>query len=51
VRLLIAVKDYLAAIAESGYILKADENNLKTLLLREQAYYYLADHDVALRHC
>ncbi|CAN6470417.1 unnamed protein product [Victoria cruziana] len=50
VRLLIALKDYSAAIAETGYILKADENNLEALLLRGQAYYYLADHDVALRH-
>lgn len=47
VRLLLAVKDYSAAISETGYILKEDESNLEALLLRGRAYYYLADHDVA----
>lgn len=42
-------KDYSAAISETGYILKEDENNLEALLLRGRAYYYLADHDVAQR--
>ncbi|KAH7513221.1 hypothetical protein FEM48_Zijuj12G0173600 [Ziziphus jujuba var. spinosa] len=50
VKLLLAVKDYSAAIAETGYILKEDEDNLEALLLRGRAYYYLADHDIALRH-
>lgn len=50
VKLLLATKDYSAAISETGYILKEDENNLEALLLRGRAYYYLADHDVALRH-
>ncbi|KAG0453522.1 hypothetical protein HPP92_024826 [Vanilla planifolia] len=50
VKLLLALKDYSSAIAESGYILKEDENNLDALLLRGRAYYYLADHDVASRH-
>ncbi|XP_057475480.1 dnaJ protein P58IPK homolog [Actinidia eriantha] len=50
VRLLLAAKDYSGAIAETGYILKEDENNLDALLLRGRAYYYLADHDVASRH-
>ncbi|XP_019444350.1 PREDICTED: dnaJ protein P58IPK homolog [Lupinus angustifolius] len=50
VKLLIADKDYEGAIAESGFILKEDENNLEALLLRGRAYYYLADHDVATRH-
>ncbi|KAK6126184.1 hypothetical protein DH2020_040065 [Rehmannia glutinosa] len=50
VRLLIATKDYSRAISESGYILKEDEDNLEALLLRGRAYYYLADHDVAIRH-
>lgn len=49
VRLLIADKEYEGAIAESGFILKEDENNLEALLLRGRAYYYLADHDVATR--
>lgn len=49
-RLLIAVKDYSGAISETGFILKANENNLEALLLRGKAYYYLADHDVAMRH-
>ncbi|KAF8397666.1 hypothetical protein HHK36_016587 [Tetracentron sinense] len=50
VKLLLAAEDYSGAISESGYILKEDENNLEALLLRGRAYYYLADHDVALRH-
>ncbi|KAL6496269.1 hypothetical protein OROGR_029527 [Orobanche gracilis] len=50
VRLLVATKDYSRAISETGYILKEDENNLDALLLRGRAYYYLADHDVAIRH-
>ncbi|KAK7285074.1 hypothetical protein RJT34_19832 [Clitoria ternatea] len=50
VKVLIADKEYEGAIAESGYILKEDENNLEALLLRGRAYYYLADHDVANRH-
>eukprot|EP01018_Ginkgo_biloba_P000672 Gb_13941 [translate_table: standard] len=49
-RLLIALKDYSGAIAETGFILKTNENNLEALLLRGKAYYYLADHDVAMRH-
>lgn len=48
-RLLIAAKDYSSAIAESGYILKEDEDDLEALLLRGRAYYYLADHDIAIR--
>ncbi|KAK9124299.1 hypothetical protein Sjap_013901 [Stephania japonica] len=39
-----------SAIAESGFILKENEDNLEALLLRGRAYYFLADHDVALRH-
>ncbi|KAE9585458.1 hypothetical protein Lal_00018355 [Lupinus albus] len=50
VKLLIADKEYEDATAESGFILKEDENNLEALLLRGRAYYYLADHDVATRH-
>ncbi|KAF8395204.1 hypothetical protein HHK36_019147 [Tetracentron sinense] len=50
VKLLLAAKDYSGAISETGYILKEYENNLEALLLRGRAYYYLADHDVALRH-
>ncbi|XP_019433292.1 PREDICTED: dnaJ protein P58IPK homolog [Lupinus angustifolius] len=50
VRLLIADKEYEGAVAESGFILKEDENNLEALLLRGRAFYYLADHDVATRH-
>lgn len=49
VKLLIADKYYEEAIAESGFILKEDENNLEALLLRGRAYYYLADYDVAMR--
>ncbi|XP_051152383.1 dnaJ protein P58IPK homolog isoform X2 [Andrographis paniculata] len=50
VRLLIATKDYSSAISESGFFLKEDEDNLDALLLRGRAYYYLGDHDVAIRH-
>ncbi|XP_030926799.1 dnaJ protein P58IPK homolog [Quercus lobata] len=50
VKLLLAEKEYSSAISETGLILKEDENNLNALLLRGRAYYYLADHDVALRH-
>ncbi|XP_073282121.1 dnaJ protein P58IPK homolog isoform X1 [Primulina huaijiensis] len=49
-RLLIASKDYSSAISEAGYILKEEEDNLEALLLRGRAYYYLADHDVSIRH-
>ncbi|KAJ7551932.1 hypothetical protein O6H91_06G035000 [Diphasiastrum complanatum] len=49
-RLLLRNKDYAGAIAETGHILKADENDLEALLLRGKAYFYLADHDVSLRH-
>ncbi|KAG2594532.1 hypothetical protein PVAP13_5NG648200 [Panicum virgatum] len=47
---LLAQKDYSSVISETGFILKEDEDNLDALLLRGQAYYYLADHDVASRH-
>ncbi|KAL1193906.1 DnaJ P58IPK-like protein [Cardamine amara subsp. amara] len=50
VKLLLVSKDYAAAISETGYIIKEDENNLEALLLRGRAYYYLADHDIAQRH-
>lgn len=49
VRLLIAAKDYSSAISETGYILKEEEDNLDALLLRGNAYCYLADHDIAIR--
>ncbi|XP_057984145.1 dnaJ protein P58IPK homolog [Malania oleifera] len=50
VKLLLAARDYSSAISETGYMLKENEDNLDALLLRGRAYYYLADHDVALRH-
>lgn len=50
VKLLLADKDYSGVISEAGFILKEDEDNLEALLLRGRAYYYLADHDVSLRH-
>lgn len=49
VKLLLLVNDYSSAISETGFILKEDENNLEALLIRGRAYYYLADHDVAIR--
>jgi DnaJ family protein C protein 3 len=49
VKLLLAERDYSSAISESGLVLKEDEDNLEALLLRGRAYYYLGDHDVAIR--
>lgn len=49
-RVLLNSKDYSGAIAESGRVLKNDENDLDALLLRGKGYYYLSDHDVAVRH-
>lgn len=46
---MIELKDYSGAISDAGFILKEDENNLEALLLRGRGYYYLADHDVAIR--
>lgn len=48
-KLLLASKDYADAAAECGFLLKEDENNLDALLLRGRAYYYLAEHDLAMR--
>lgn len=48
-KLLLAERDYSSAISESGLVLKEDEDNLEALLLRGRAYYYLGDHDVAIR--
>ncbi|KAJ3676365.1 hypothetical protein LUZ60_003777 [Juncus effusus] len=50
VRALLELKDYSSVISETGFILKQDEDNLEALLIRGRAYYYLSDHDVALRH-
>eukprot|EP00250_Pteridium_aquilinum_P025251 c3041_g1_i1 orf=264-1856(-) len=49
-RVLLKLKDYSGAIAEAGRVLKSDENDLEALLLRGKGYYYLLDHDVAIRH-
>ncbi|KAJ4804942.1 DnaJ protein P58IPK [Rhynchospora pubera] len=49
-RALLALKDYSSVISGTGYILKQEEDNLEALLLRGRAYYYLSDHDVAMRH-
>ncbi|MCO5593452.1 hypothetical protein L7F22_047466 [Adiantum nelumboides] len=49
-RVLLKTKDYSGAIAEAGRVLKSDENDLEALLLRGKGYYYLGDHDVAIRH-
>lgn len=48
-KLLLALKDYSSAISETGYILKEDDSDLEALLLRGRAYYYLADHEIAMR--
>ncbi|CAM6124812.1 unnamed protein product [Calypogeia fissa] len=49
-RILLKSKDYNAVAVEAGLALKHDETNLEALLLRGQAYFYLGDHDLALRH-
>lgn len=43
-------KEYSDAVAEAGRVLKSDESDLDALLVRGNAYLYLADHDVALRY-
>lgn len=49
-KLALKKKDYSEAVAESGRVLKMDESDLDALLVRGNAYLYLADHDVALRY-
>jgi DnaJ family protein C protein 3 len=49
-KLMLKNKDYSGTITEVGRVLKVDESDLDALLLRGKAYFYLADHDVALRH-
>lgn len=42
--------DYFEVLADSGKALKIKKDNLKALELRANAYYRLADHDMAMRH-
>lgn len=49
-KLALKKKDYSEAVAEAGRVLKMDESDLDALLVRGNAYLYLADHDVALRY-
>ncbi|KAG0625645.1 hypothetical protein M758_2G070900 [Ceratodon purpureus] len=49
-KLALKKKDYSDAVAEAGRVLKLDDSDLDALLVRGNAYFYLADHDVALRH-
>jgi len=49
-KLMLKNKDYSGTITEVGRVLKVDESDLDALLLRGKAYFYLADHDVALRY-
>ena len=42
--------DYFEVLADSGKALKAKKDNLDALELRANAYYRLADHDMAMRH-
>ncbi len=42
-------RNYDEAVAEAGKVLKFDENHLEGLLVRGKGYYYLGDHDLALR--
>lgn len=48
--ILLGEKDYSGVVAETGKVLKADENELRGLLLRGKGYFYLGDHELALRH-
>ena len=48
-QLLVDSKDYAGAVVEAGKVLKEEETNLEGLLLRGRSYYYLADHEVAMR--
>lgn len=47
--LLLQKGDYDGVVAATGRVLKADENDMKGLLMRGKAYIYLGDHDVAIR--
>ncbi|BBN20707.1 hypothetical protein Mp_zg00390 [Marchantia polymorpha subsp. ruderalis] len=49
-KLLLKTKDYDGVAVEAGQVLKQDDTNLEALLLRGQAYFYLGDNDLALRH-
>ena len=42
--------EYFDVLADSGRALKIKKDNLKALELRANAYYRLADHDMAMRH-
>lgn len=48
-KLALKKKDYSDAVSEAGRVLKLDEADLDALLVRGNAYFYLADHEVALR--
>lgn len=49
-KLALKKKDFSDAVAEAGRVLKLDDGDLDALLVRGNAYFYLADHDVALRY-
>lgn len=42
--------EYEQVIASTGRLLKAEPGNLKALLIRGQAYFYMNDNDMAKRH-
>eukprot|EP00897_Mesotaenium_endlicherianum_P006267 jgi/Mesen1/5669/ME000288S04880 len=48
--LMLAAGDYSGVVAETASALKADENDLAALLLRGRGYFYLGDHEHALKH-
>ena len=50
-KLALKKKDYSDAVAEAGRVLKLNDGDLDALLVRGNAYFYLADHDVAIRYC
>ncbi|KAK3266549.1 hypothetical protein CYMTET_24834, partial [Cymbomonas tetramitiformis] len=45
-----AIKDYGTVVSETGRILKMDPGNMNALLLRGRSYFYLADHELSMRH-
>eukprot|EP00271_Cylindrocystis_brebissonii_P014374 TRINITY_DN35716_c0_g1_i1.p1 TRINITY_DN35716_c0_g1~~TRINITY_DN35716_c0_g1_i1.p1 ORF type:complete len:500 (+),score=130.81 TRINITY_DN35716_c0_g1_i1:632-2131(+) len=48
--MLMTLKDYEGVVVETSKVLKADDNDMAALLLRGRSYYYMGDHELALKH-
>lgn len=48
-RILYDKRDFDGVVTEIGKVLKVEENHLEALLLRGRGYFYLGDHDLAIR--